>query len=83
MCISLAKRLQETPLISILIPLHVPLLSSGGVIFKCVCVFQADFHRGHPQEPVPGTGLQVPLQRSDAGADAAGECPDRPPRAPV
>lgn len=83
MCISLARWAQETPLISILIPLHVPLPGSGGVIFACVCVFQADFHRGHPEEQVPGAGLQVPLQRPDAGADAAGQRPDRPARAAV
>lgn len=75
--------MQETPLISILIPVHMPLPGSAGVIFKCVCVFQADFHRGHPQEQVPGAGLQVPLQRSDASTDTAGERPDRPTRAPV
>lgn len=37
-CISLAKWMQETPLISILILLHMPLPGFGGVIFKCVCL---------------------------------------------
>lgn len=54
----------------------VSLPGSRVVLWTCMSAFQADFHWGHPQEQIPGSGLQVPLQWADAGADQAGECHD-------
>lgn len=56
---------------------------SGGMLLTCMSAFQADFDWGHPQEQVPGSGLQVPLQWEDPGTDQAGECHDWPTCTPV